>query len=401
VSFRVLHVDIDAFFASVEQVRDPRLAGRPVIVGNGVIASCSYEARRHGLRAGMSLAEARRRCPSATVLDGHAPTYRAFAERVFEHVGGLTPSLDTYLDECYGDLAGTEALHGDPLARSRSLKQAIHDDTGLTVTVGLGPNRMLAKMAGKRTKPDGLGWVTAEQVEEFLAPRPVGELLGVGPVHRRALEDMNVRTVGELAALPRATLAALFGAHGEALYERAHGRDSRAVEAREVPLAVSRETAFHADTADREEIAGTLWYLAGRACRTARELGVAARGLEVRIGYADGVRAAGHATLRPPTALDPVAQAAAERLLASLHQRRVRLRRVGVVLERLVPDDARQLDLLGDADDGRVERLVGGLDRLRERFGDAAVVSGRSLHLLGRLEKTHHGFVLRTPSLTK
>jgi DNA polymerase-4 len=401
VSFRILHVDIDAFFASVEQARDPRLVGRPVIVGNGVIASCSYEARRHGLRAGMSLGEARRRCPAAVVLDGDAPTYRAFAERVFEHAGTMSPSLDTYLDECYGDLAGTEALHGDPLARARALKQAIRADTGLTVTVGLGPNRMLAKMAGKRTKPDGLGWVSEDGVAEFLAGRPVGELLGVGPVHRRALEDMNVRTVDELAALPRATLAALFGAHGEALYERAHGRDSRAVEPREVPLAVSRETAFHADTADRAEIAGTLWYLAARACRTARDLGVAARSVEVRVGYADGVRAAGRSALRPPSALDLVVQATAERLLAGLHQRRVRLHRVGVVLERLVPDGAHQLGLLAAGDDGRVERLVDGLDRLRERFGDAAVVSGRALHLLGRLEKTQHGFVLRTPSLTK
>ncbi len=401
MDLRILHVDIDAFFASVEQVRDPRLAGRPLIVGNGVIASCSYEARRYGLRAGMSIGEARRLCPGVAVLDGHAPTYRAFAERVFEHVGRMTPSLDTYLDECYGDLAGTERLHGDVRARALSLKQAVREDTGLTVTVGLGPNRMLAKMAGKRTKPDGLGWVTADQVEEFLLPRPVGELLGVGPAHRRLLEEMNVRTIGDLRRLPHPTLVALFGAIGAALYERARGRDSRAVTPREVPLAVSRETAFHADTVDREEITGTLCYLTGRACRTARDLGVAACTVEVRIAYADGVRGARQASLRPPTALDPEVFERAERLLDGLHERRVRLHRVGVVLRQLVPAEARQLDLLAGGADERAERLVSGLDELRERFGDAAVVSGRSLHLLGRLEKSHLGFVLRTPSLTK
>jgi DNA polymerase-4 len=401
VDFRILHVDIDAFFASVEQVRDPRLAGRPVIVGSGVIASCSYEARRHGLRAGMSLAEALRLCPAAAVLDGHAPTYRAFAERVFAHAAAMTPSLDTYLDECYGDLAGTERLHGDPLARARALKDAVRADTGLTVTVGLGPNRMLAKMAGKRAKPDGLGWVAAAGAEAFLLPRPVGELLGVGPAHRRTLEEINVRTVGDLARLPRETLTALFGALGEALYERARGRDSRVVEAHEVPLTVSRETAFHADTCDREEITGTLCYLVGRACRTLRELGVKARAVEVRVGYADGVHERAQAPLRPPSALDPEVFERAGRLCARLYTRRVRLHRVGVVLRGLVAADARQLDLLAGDDGARVERLVGGLDDVRQRFGDAAVVSGRSLHLLGRLEKSHHGFVLRTPSLTK
>lgn len=401
MELRVLHADIDAFFASVEQVRDPRLAGRPVVVGNGVVASCSYEARRFGLRAGMSLGEVRRLCPRAVILDGHQPTYRAFAERVFEHVGTVAPGLDTYLDECYGDLAGTERLHGDIVARARRLKRDIRDDTGLAVTVGLGPNRMLAKMAGKCTKPDGLGWVTAARAGEFLRPRPVGDLPGVGPACRRVLEEMNVRTVGELERLPRETLAALFGAVGEALYERARGRDSRAVAAREVPLGVSRETAFHADTGDREEITGTLCYLTGRACRALRELGLAARTVEVRIGYADGVHERGQAGLRPATALDPEVFARAEALLLRLQTRRVCLHRVGVALRGLTPDDGRQLDLLEGGDSGRTEHLVGGLDQVRERFGDAAVVSGRSLHLLGRLAKTRHGFVLRTPSLTK
>jgi DNA polymerase-4 len=401
VIYRVLHVDIDAFFASVEQVRDPRLAARPVIVGNGVIASCSYEARAFGLHAGMSLAEAARLCPQATVLDGHYPTYRAFAERVYDQVAAVSPCLDTYLDECYADLEGTERLHGDPLARARALAQAIRDDTGLGVTVGLGPNRMLAKMAGKRTKPAGLGAVTAEEADGFLAPLPVGDLLGVGPAHRRTLEDMNVRSVADLRRLPRETLAALFGVHGEALFERARGRDSRALTPREVPLSISRETAFHHDTADREEISGTLCYLTGRACRAARELGIAPRLVEVHAGYADGVSERGSAGLRRPTALDPDVEPVAEGLLTRLHRRRVLVRRVGVKLSRFAPAGPAQLDLLEANDGGRSERLVEGLDGVRDRFGDGAVISGRSVHLIGRLARTTYGFVLRTPSLTK
>src|SRR5262245_57225879 len=163
----------------------------------------------------MSLAEARRLCPGATVLDGHYPTYRAFAERVYERVGELTPCLDTYLDECYGDLTGTERLHEDVVGRVRALRRDIRSDTGLSITAGLGPNRMLAKMAGKRVKPDGLGWVRESDVDAFLLPRPVGDLLGVGPSHRRALEEMNVRTVGDLTRLPLPTLMGLFGKVGE------------------------------------------------------------------------------------------------------------------------------------------------------------------------------------------
>jgi DNA polymerase-4 len=320
---------------------------------------------------------------------------------VYAQVAALSPCLDTYLDECYADLEGTERLHGDPIARSHALAAAIRADTGLGVTVGLGPNRMLAKMAGKRTKPAGLGAVTAEEADSFLLPLPVGDLLGVGPAHRRALADMNVRTVSDLRRLPRETLAALFGAHGEALYERARGQDSRALTAREVPLSVSRETAFHHDTADFEEISGTLCYLTARACRAARELGIGARLIEVHVGYADGVSERGSSGLRRPTALDPDVEPLAEALLARLHRRRVLVRRVGVKLSRFAAVGPAQLDLLEADDGGRSERLVEGLDSVRDRFGDGSVISGRSVHLIGRLERTSHGFVLRTPSLTK
>src|SRR5439155_13188000 len=141
----VLHVDIDAFFAAIEQQRDPRLEGRPVIVGAGVIASCSYEARAFGLRAGMALSEAKRLCPGVVILEGHAQTYRCFAEEIFSLCRGVAPSVETYLDEAYCDLTGTERLHGDVLARVGTLKPEIREATGLTVTCGVAPNRMLAK----------------------------------------------------------------------------------------------------------------------------------------------------------------------------------------------------------------------------------------------------------------
>jgi len=169
----VLHVDIDAFFAAIEQQRDPRLKGKPVIVGAGVIASCSYEARKFGLRAGMSLVEAKRLCPRVVILEGHAQVYRCYAERVFERCRELSPDVETYLDEAYLELTGTARVHGDFTAAAARLKRAILDDTGLTVTCGIGPNRMLAKLVGKTTKPDGLARIDAHEAEAFLVGRPI------------------------------------------------------------------------------------------------------------------------------------------------------------------------------------------------------------------------------------
>jgi DNA polymerase-4 len=398
----VLHLDIDAFFASVEQARDPRLRGRPVIVGNGVIASCSYEARRYGLRAGTPLSEARRICPEAVILDGHQPTYRAFAQRVWDLLAEVTPDLDIALDEAFGDLAGTERLHGDLLARCRTLQAAIAEATGgVTVTIGLGPNRMLAKLVGKGAKPNGVAAITAEEADAFLAGRPARDVPGVGPAAAERLASLNVHTVAELRLLPRDVLAALFGAVGPLLYERARGRDTRVVTAREIPTTISRETAFHKATAEPHEIDGMLHYLTERACRQSRALGLVPRTIGVRLRYAAGIAAEAQRSPAVPTALDPEVHEITRALVQRLFQRRVRLSHVGVVLSRFAATDVAQLDLYAPAAQERTHRLVEGLDAVRDRYGHASMVSGRSLHLLGVLPQDRHGFILRTPSLTK
>src|SRR5262249_43991821 len=191
----VLHVDIDAFFAAIEQLRDPRLRGVPVIVGAGVIASCSYEARRFGLRAGMRLSEARRLCPQVVILDGHAQTYRCFAEHVFALCREFSPAVETFLDEAYCDLAGTVRLHGDRRGAAAEPTRSIREGTGLRVTCGLGPNRMLAKMAGKTRRPDGLTRIDPGEAEAFLLARRVEDLPGIGHTHARTLRSMNVLTI--------------------------------------------------------------------------------------------------------------------------------------------------------------------------------------------------------------
>ncbi|MEK7331471.1 MAG: DNA polymerase IV, partial [Candidatus Eisenbacteria bacterium] len=325
----ILHVDIDAFFAAIEQLRDPRLAGRPVIVGAGVIASCSYEARRFGLRAGMSLAEAKRLCPAAIILEGHAQVYRCFAERIFDLCRDTAPAVECHLDEAYCDLTGTGRLHGDPLAAARTLKRRIREATGLAVTCGIGPNRMLAKLIGKTVKPDGLARITAAEADAFLRDRPVEQLAGVGHAHARTLRSMNLGTIGDLRALSVEVLEALFGANGRLLYERCRGRDTAAVTEREVPLSIARETSFHRHTADRAEIEGMLEYLVGRACRAARELEIKPRTIAVRLRYADGETAEQARSLAHPSDADPVVLGLALTLLGRLFTRRVALHAIG------------------------------------------------------------------------
>jgi DNA polymerase-4 len=397
----VLHVDIDAFFAAIEQQRNPALRGRPVIVGAGVIASCSYEARRFGLRAGMRLSEARRLCPDVVILEGHAQVYRCFAEEIFALCRRLAPDVETYLDEAYCELTGTERLHGDLAAAARALKHDIRAATGLTVTCGLGPNRMLAKLVGKTVKPDGLAAIREEEADAFLAGRPVEQLAGVGHAHARTLRSMNLVTIGDLRALPVDVLAALFGVHGRLLYERCRGRDTAPVTVREIPLSLSRETSFHRDTAERAEIEGMLEYLVGRACRAARELAIRPRTIAVHLRYADGEGAERARSLAQASDTDPVVLGLALELLRQLFTRRVALHAVGVTFSNFAPAGGDQGSLFDEAEAGRRAELFRTFDRVRRAYGHGVLVSGRALRLKGRLEEDLHGFVLRTPSLTK
>jgi DNA polymerase-4 len=397
----ILHLDLDAFFASVEQLRYPRLRGRPVIVGNGVIASCSYEARRYGCYAGQPLTEARRMCPRVVILDGCEAVYRAFAEKTFALCSELSPAMETFLDEAFLDLTGSRRMHGDLLARASRLKGRIRKEVGLPVTVGLGPNRMLAKIASKSVKPDGLRWIHEDEVKDVLPGLPIDRLPGVGRRVGAELAKVNVKTIGDLRAFSPEVLEAMFGSPGRALYERCRGRDTRAVHAREIPRSISRETAFHEPVTDPGQVEGMLYYLLERAVRHARGLGLSARTVQVWIDYMDWGRAAAARSLASPTTQDAVLFERARRMLAALLTRREALRRVGTALSGFRADVAPQGELFEQGADLRRQRLYRSLDQVRSRFGHSSVVAGPSVRWLGRLEQDRNGYVLRTPSLTK
>jgi DNA polymerase-4 len=396
----IVHLDIDAFFASVEQRLVPALRGRPVAVGSGCIASCSYEARRFGLRAGMGLAEARQRCPGLVVLKGCQAVYRCFAARIWDLCRELAPAADTYLDDAYLDLAGTERLYGDLGAAVERLRARVRAETGLTVTAGIGPNRMVARLAGRSAKPDGLRLVRPEEVEDFIAGRSASDLPGVGPRTAEALADLNVRTVRELRRLPLKVLVELFGRTGAAIYDRARGRDTRPVAPREVPTGISRETTFGRETTDPGEIRAVLHYLVERALKAVRAQGLTASRCGVHIRYADFAGDEASVRLPRPADLEAEVFAAATGLLGRLQTRRVALRLVGVTLSGLAVSGAEQLDLFEEPDE-RGRALAAAIDAVRARWGFSAITVGPSLDLLGRLRQEKDGYVLRTPCLTK
>ena len=394
----VMYLDIDAFFPSVEQVRFPALRGRPVVVGSGVVASSSYEARRRGLKTGMAIASAVRICPQAVVLKGHQHVYAAFAERIFDRCRDLTPAVETYLDEAFCDLTDTPTADRDPALVGWELKSAVKDETGLGVTVGFGPNRMVAKLAAKDVKPDGVAVVAAGAEEAFMEDRAVGDVAGIGPRSVEMLRQINVTRVSELKRFPRPYLESLFGKSAFLIGERLRGRDPYV--APTFPRSISRETSFARDALDLEEILATLYYLSERACRSARAIGALPGRVTVKVRYGDGSCETASAGYREASVLDAAVFEAARAIFARIY-RRCRLRLVGVALSALAHVETRQGTLYGDVRRDRLEGLYGSLDAIRSKYGHAAVVAGRSVSLINRLERDSYGYVLRTPSLTK
>jgi DNA polymerase-4 len=260
---------------------------------------------------------------------------------------------------------------------------------------------MLAKLVGKTVKPDGLARIEARDADAFLVGRPIDQLAGVGHAGTRALRELNITTIGALRALPCESLERLFGVNGRLLFERCRGRDTAPVHEREVPVTLSRESSFRRDTADGAEIEGMLEYLVGRACRAVRERGLAPRTIEVHLRYTDGESARQARSLAQPSDTDPVVLELVLALARGLFRRRVALHSIGVTLSNFVRAGAAQGSLFDEREAGRRAALYRAFDGVRSAYGHGVLVSGRALHLTDVLEQDRHGFVLRTPSLTK
>ncbi|HKI33105.1 MAG TPA: DNA polymerase IV [Gemmataceae bacterium] len=393
----VLHLDADAFFASVEQRDDPRLRGRPVAVGTGVVASCSYEARRWGVRTGMRLGEARHLCRALLVLPGDYRRYEQAARRMLAICQEKTPVVEVAaLDDLYLDLTGLDRLECVP----DELRAQVRDEVGLGVSIGVGGSKLIAAIATEKAKPGRNVFVAPGSERAYLAPWPANILPGVGPKAAARLDRINVQKVGELAEVPLGVLYGLFGPHGKTLRDQAHGIDPRPVEPHRPPQSVSRRTSFDPPTGDPAFLGAMLDHLTERAAAWLRFHDRATRGVTVTVRYGDYEFAEGRTVLRRPADGERELKEAARDRLARLYLRRLPLRLLGVTLAPVVAPDA-QASLFADPAEERRRRLDECKDAIRQRFGFLALTSGASLVLSEKLERDRENYKLRTPCLTR
>jgi DNA polymerase-4 len=359
----IVHVEVDAFFASVEQVLNPKLRGKPVLVGRGVVASASYEAKMCGVKTAMTFRDALRICPQAIVVPGQYEHYADFAERVRRILETYTPAVETAaLDDFYLDFAGTERLYPDYEAALRRVQTDVLEQTGLSVSVGAARTKVVASIASRLERPRGFRMIAPGTEENFLTPLLVKKLHGIEQVHAGMLAERGITTIGGLRLVPRAALKAAFGeVIGGQIWERARGLDGREVIMPATPKSVSRETTIEGGTIDTEFLGGLIEYLSERIGSTLREYGRQARTIGVRIRYVDYFSA--HQTVRitRPSNDERELLAEAKELFARLFTRRVAVRLVGVNVTNLEAD-RRQHELF-DTDRNRRWHLNRGIGK--------------------------------------
>jgi len=380
----ILHVDMDAFFVSVELLERPELRGKPVVVGGqkdqrGVVSAASYEARKYGIHSAMPLRTAGRLCPHAIFLDGHHEKYGEWSDRVATILTKFSPIVEMVsIDEAYLDLTGTERLHGPPFAAADKLLRTITRETSLPCSGGLATTRLVAKVASDQAKPHGLLWVVPGQEQRFLAPLPVRKIPGIGEVTERALRALGIETVEQIAAVPQEKLEQIFGQWGTALYRKARGGDSYEFVIDAEPKSISHNHTFGEDTDDVNELTSLLSLLSQKACKRLRETGLAARTLTLTIRYAGFETHTRAKTLGEPTRLDSDIYAAFQELFRLHRDAKRKVRLLGVSLSGLTHGNE-QLDLLDPERRERLEKLTSATDRLRDRFGFGKVQFGGSL----------------------
>jgi len=383
-SASILHVDMDAFFVSVELLERPDLRGKAVIVGGrpdqrGVVTTASYEARKFGVHSAMPLRTAAKLCPHAIFLDGHHPKYSQWSDRVATILAAFSPIVEMVsIDEAYLDLAGTERLHGPPLAAADKLLRSIARNTGLPCSAGLASTRLVAKVASDQAKPCGLVWVAPGSEPRFLEQLAVRKIPGIGKVTERALFALGINTVGQLAELPQEKLENIFGQWGTALFRKARGGDSYEFVIDAEPKSISQNHTFGEDTADVNAMVATLSHLSQKACKRLREAGLAAQTLTLTIRYAGFDTYTRSRTLPQATSMDGEIFALFQDLFGKHRNPKREVRLLGVSLAGFTHREL-QLDLLDAERRAKLEKLTRATDGLRDRFGFSSVQFGGSL----------------------
>jgi DNA polymerase IV len=380
----ILHVDMDAFYASVEQRDRPELRGKPLIVGGisgrGVVAAASYEVRRFGVRSAMPVSQALKLCPHALCVPPRMSRYKEVSRQIFAIFHEFTPLVEGLsLDEAFLDVSASLSLKGEPAVIAKLIKQRIAEQTALTASVGVATNKLVAKIASDLNKPDGLVVVAAAGVYELLDPLSVRRLPGLGRKLGAKVEAAGIATLGELRRAPDKLLWPLFGRYSQRMRERAGGIDERAVVADWAEKSISAEETFGVDIADPARLQAELARLADRVCSRLRARNLVAANVNVKIRKADFTTFTRQRAIAPPTHDTGTIAAVARALLAQWlsAEQRVRLRLLGVGVSQLGP--AEQLGLFAPGAAPEACALDGTLDAIRERFGMQSVLRASSI----------------------
>jgi len=394
----IFHLDMDAFFVSVEELFDPSLKGKPVVVGGrpnerGVVSAASYAARKFGVHSAMPLRTAYKACPQAIFVDGHPERYREYSEKVFEVLNSFSPRVEmASIDEAYLEMTGTERLLGPPIRAAHLLHQRVKEKTALNCSIGISTARMVAKVASDQAKPNGVLWIVPGAEAAFLAPLDVRRIPGVGKVTESHLHALGIRKVGDLARLDEAFLEEKFGKWGLALAGKSKGMDAGGwfdteVGEEEDPKSISHEHTFDVDTADAGLLEATLARLSVMVGRRLREHGLYTRTVQLKLRYKDFTTLTRALTLDHATDLDTELLDTARLLFRKNWKPGAEVRLLGVHAGSLVASEG-QMSLLESEKSGRWHKALEAADRLRDKFGESAVSLGGAVRGLYR-ERVH------------
>jgi len=394
----IFHVDMDAFFVSVEELSDPSLKGKAVVVGGqrderGVVSAASYEARKFGVHSAMPLRTAAKLCPHAIFLDGHPNLYRESSKKARTVLEMFSPAVEmASIDEAFIDMTGTEKLHGPPLRSAHKLHVAMKEHTGLNCSVGIGTSRLMAKICSDKAKPNGVLYVLPGQEQTFLAPLDVGKIPGVGKVTKSQLNAMGIHRIGDLFRLEPGVLENSLGKWGAALAGKARGEDAGAWFEGDVgedwqAKSVSHEHTFNEDTADVEKLESTLLRLCEMVARRLREQELAGRTWQLKLRYSDFSTFTRAQSLANPTTVDSEIFTTIRKLFRDNWQKGRAIRLLGVQASNF-HDTQKQMDLLQDEGRKKWARAISASDRLRDKYGDSAVFLAKGMRGSFR-EKVH------------
>jgi DNA polymerase-4 len=394
----IFHVDMDAFFVSVEELFNPELKGKPVVVGGqrdqrGVVAAASYAARKFGVHSAMPLRTAAKLCPQAIFVEGHPDRYRTYSEKVHDVLTSFSPLVEmASVDEAYLDMSGTQRLHGPPLRAAHTLHQKMKSETRLNCSIGIGISRLIAKVSSAQAKPNGVLWIVPGQEANFLAPLDVREIPGVGKVTEKNLQSLGIHKVADLARFKDDFLEERFGKWGLALAGKARGEDAggwfdTAVGANAEAKSISHEHTYNQDTANPEQIQSTLMRLSEMVGRRLREAGLHARTIQLKLRYKDFTTITRARSLACATQLDTEIFDQIRELFFKNWRKGAEVRLLGVHASGFETANS-QGDLLEDGRRERWQQALRAADRMRDKFGESTVTLASGLKG-GFRERTH------------